>query len=117
MFDRTAAPTRDEKALEMRLPQKRMALRRVSSRRVYHFDRMRSAPGRMLEVLHNHISKHSLTWQESGLHESNEESNGNHAGEVGHVSGESRDHAPKEHYTANVDRWSRDTVDDHVLES
>ena len=46
MFPSTAAPTKEEKALEIRFPQKRMALRSVSSRRVYHFERMRSAPGR-----------------------------------------------------------------------
>jgi hypothetical protein len=46
MLESTAAPTSEEKALEMRLPQKRMALRSVSSRRVYHFERMRRAPGR-----------------------------------------------------------------------
>lgn len=46
MFERTPAPTRAEKALEMRLPQNRMAFLMVSSRRVYHFERISSAPGR-----------------------------------------------------------------------
>lgn len=46
MFDRTAAPTRAEKAFEMRLPQNRMAFRSVNSRLVYHFDRMSKAPGK-----------------------------------------------------------------------
>src|SRR4051794_12557761 len=46
MLDRTPAPTRAEKALEMRLPQNRRALREVNSRRVYHLDRMSNAPGR-----------------------------------------------------------------------
>lgn len=43
MLESTAAPTRAEKAFEIRLPQNRMALRVVSSRFVYHFDKMRRA--------------------------------------------------------------------------
>ena len=37
---------RAEKAFEIRLPQKRTAFLVVSSRRVYHFERINSAPGR-----------------------------------------------------------------------
>jgi hypothetical protein len=40
MLLRTPAATRAEKALEMRLPQKRMAFLLVSSRRVYHLERI-----------------------------------------------------------------------------
>lgn len=46
MLDKTPAATRAEKAFEIRLPQKRMAFLRVSSRRVYHFDWIKRAPGR-----------------------------------------------------------------------
>src|SRR5687768_11201035 len=46
ILDKTPAPTRAEKALEMRLPQNKIALRLVNSRRVYHLDKMSSAPGR-----------------------------------------------------------------------
>jgi len=46
MLDKTPAPIRAEKALEMRLPQKRIAFRVVSSLRVYHFDKIMRAPGR-----------------------------------------------------------------------
>jgi hypothetical protein len=46
MLPRTAAPTSDENAFEIRLPQNKMAFRSVSSRLVYHLDKMSSAPGR-----------------------------------------------------------------------
>jgi hypothetical protein len=46
MLPRTAAPTSEENAFEIRFPQNRIALRSVSSRLVYHLDRMRRAPGR-----------------------------------------------------------------------
>lgn len=46
MLDSTPAPTRAEKAFEIRFPQKRMAFLRVSSLLVYHLDRMSSTPGR-----------------------------------------------------------------------
>ena len=46
MFESTPAPTRAEKALEIKLPQKRIAFLFVSSRLVYHFERIKSAPGR-----------------------------------------------------------------------
>jgi hypothetical protein len=46
MLESTPAPTRAEKAFEMRLPQKRMAFLSVSSLRVYHLERMSSAPGK-----------------------------------------------------------------------
>lgn len=63
------------------------------------------------------MGKYSLTWEEGRFDKSNEESDGDHAGEVGNISREGRDHAPKQHYTADVDRWSGNTVDDHVLKS
>lgn len=43
MLASTAAPTRAENAFEIRLPQNKMALRVVSSRFVYHFDKMSRA--------------------------------------------------------------------------
>jgi hypothetical protein len=46
MLERTPAPMSEEKALEIRLPQKRIAFLLVSSRRVYHLERIMSAPGR-----------------------------------------------------------------------
>ncbi len=46
MLESTPAPTRAENAFEMRFPQKRMAFLSVSSRLVYHLERMSSAPGR-----------------------------------------------------------------------
>ena len=46
MLDSTPAPTRAEKALEMRLPQNKRAFLVVNSRLVYHLERMRRAPGR-----------------------------------------------------------------------
>ena len=46
MLERTPAAMRAEKAFEIKLPQKRIAFLVVSSRRVYHFERINRAPGR-----------------------------------------------------------------------
>lgn len=46
MFDKTPAPTNAEKALDMMLPQNKMAFLVVSSLRVYHLDWISRAPGR-----------------------------------------------------------------------
>src|SRR6478735_1590952 len=44
--DNTPAAIKAENALEIKLPQKRTAFLFVSSRRVYHFERISNAPGR-----------------------------------------------------------------------
>ena len=54
------------------------------------------------------------TGEEGGFDETDEETDCDHAGEGGHVSGQSRNHAPDEHYDSDVERRTRDLVDDHV---
>ena len=60
MFESTPAPTRAEKAFEIKLPQKRIAFLFVSSRLVYHFERIKSAPGRKAAST-NHKKKRVAT--------------------------------------------------------
>ena len=103
----------DPKALLNKLPQTRMAVRKPSSLRLYHFERMNKAPCRSVRT----STKHSpvLTyWEKRTLANTQKEAGQESTDKVVGDSGQDRDKTPKGHTSGEVYGRFPEMIEEHV---
>ena len=103
----------EPKALLNMMPHERIAVRKPSSLRLYHFERRNKAPYHSMRTCVKH-SPVATYWEECGLANAQEETRQESANEVVGSSSQGRDKAPQSHADREIYGWSSDMIEEHV---
>ena len=103
----------EPKALLSMLPHKRMAVRKPSSLRLYHFERRNKAPYKSVRTSTKYSSV-STYWKKRTLANTQEETGQESADKVVGNTGQDRDETPKDHTGGEVYGRFPNIIEEHV---